>query len=195
MSEQMNDSPATQPTIFAQNCHIRGDISIDGNAIVLGTIEGNVESSGRLEIGSDGAIEGNVAAGSIQLEGRVNGDVHCRDGLDLTGHVDGNVAGGKVNMAATATLVGTLRAKIVSVAEGAIYRGEVIIGPDALDHSSSDNTQGQARPTLAVRSSAGQGEPADAAQEIETSPARGAVSGLLRRRHELLSRSSNGSNA
>jgi cytoskeletal protein CcmA (bactofilin family) len=193
MSEHTNDSRAAQPTVFAQNCHIRGDISIDGDAIVLGTIEGNVETSGRIEVGSEGTIEGNVLAGSMQLEGRVAGDVRCDDELDLSGHVDGNVAGGKVCMAATATLIGSLRAKVVSVAEGAVYRGEVIIGPDALDDMTDHKAVNQAKTTKAARPTSDETELSDGEREIETAPARGAVSGLLRRRHDLLSRSGNGS--
>jgi len=193
MSEHRNDSPGTQPTVFSQNCHIKGNISIDGDAVVLGTIEGNLESSGRVEVGPDGAVEGDVIAGSMHLDGRVTGDVQCDDELELSGHVDGNVAGGKVMMGSTATLVGSLRAKIVSVAEGAVYRGEVIIGPDALDDIPSNDKTAHADRHAARADSEARGEQADSPQDIDTAPARGAVSGLLRRRHELLTRSSNGS--
>lgn len=195
MSDKAAASCTTQPTVFAQNCHIRGDISIDGDAAVLGTIEGNVETSGRIEVGPDGAIEGDVIAGSMQLEGRVTGDVQCDNELDLSGHVDGNVAGGKVNMGATATLIGSLRAKVVSVTEGAVYRGEVIIGPDALDELPPHGTTPEAKQPAGDRTVSEQPETVETDQDIDTAPARGAVSGLLRRRHDLLSRSSNGASS
>ncbi len=191
---------AAQPTVFGSACQIRGDISIDGDAIILGTIEGDVEASGRIEIGEDGNVRGNVQAGHLSILGRIEGDVRCEEVLEMSGHIEGNIACGKIEIDSSATLVGNLRAKVIAISEGAIYRGEVYIGPEALDeahqprHAAASRSVGPA--STAAEAEADHEEAGDDAAEIETAPQRSSrpVSGLLRRRSEMISRS-NGAKA
>ncbi len=194
---------AAQPTVFGPACQIRGDISIDGDAVILGTIEGDVEASGRIEIGEDGNVRGNVQAGSMSILGRIQGDVRCDDVLEMSGHIEGNIACGKIEIDSSATLVGNLRAKVIAISEGAIYRGEVYIGPEALDDLPETRQAAENRSISATRAAApaeaddrGHDDAGEEAAEIETAPQPSSrpVSGLLRRRSEMLSRS-NGAKA
>lgn len=195
---------AAQPTVFGPACQIRGDISIDGDAVILGTIEGDVEAAGRIEIGEEGSIRGNVQAGSMSILGRIEGDVRCDDVLEMSGHIEGNIACGKIEIDSSATLVGNLRAKVIAISEGAIYRGEVYIGPEALDELPESRKAAENRSISAARAAApaeaddaGHAEADEQAAEIETTAPQQSsrpVSGLLRRRSEMLSRN-NGAKA
>ena len=152
-------------------------------AMFMGSIEGTTHVTGELEVAEEGGISGDVNAGAMVLNGRVQGDVHCEGVLALNGRIDGDVMCGKVELGPNSTLVGNLRAKTIAVNEGAIYRGEVIIGPDAMDEpaqppaSHQDETEQEPHHGNGHR------------PEVKTTPGtRSAVSGLLRKRHELLNK-------
>lgn len=183
-----NHRPRTeQPTIFGPGCHIKGEVAIEGDAAVFGSIEGATHVTGELEVAEEGGIRGDVVAGSVMLNGRVEGDVHCEGSLVLNGRVEGEVMCGRIELGSNSTLVGQLRAKTIAVNEGAIYRGEVIIGPDALDDepAASASRRDEEDEHDAARGNGNGHHP----QEVRTTSAtRSAVSGLLRKRHELLNK-------
>lgn len=186
----MHHSRSDQPTVFGPGCHIKGEVAIEGDAAVFGSIEGTTQITGELEVAEDGGINGDVNAGSMVLNGRVQGDVHCDGVLQLNGRIDGDVMCGKIELGSNSTLVGNLRAKIIAVNEGAIYRGEVIIGPDAMDGPAGrSDARRDAREDLQEHEMTHNGNGNGHHQEVKTTAgARGAVSGLLRKRHELLNK-------
>lgn len=187
-----NSNQHDHPTIFGSGCHIKGEVAVEGDATVFGTIEGPMQVTGTLEIAEDGGVGGDVVTGALTLNGRVHGDVHCEGVLQLNGRIEGNVTCGKVELGSESTLVGDLRAKTIAVNEGAIYRGEVIIGPDAMDEPAHSSRQAEAeehRPASANHAPGGNGNGSHERQEVKTTSAtRTAVSGLLRKRHELLNK-------
>lgn len=187
MDNQNHRQRAEQLTVFGPGCHIKGEVSIEGDAAVLGSVEGPMQVTGELEIAEEGGVRGEVIAGNVTLNGRVEGDLHCEGSLVLNGRVEGEVMCGRIELGATSTLVGRLRAKTIAVSEGAIYRGEVIIGPDALDEPLEAHVdQPDEAVEVDVARSNGNGHHP---QEVRTtSAARSAVSGLLRKRHELLNK-------
>jgi cytoskeletal protein CcmA (bactofilin family) len=185
MSSNNQQQLTDQATVFGPGCQIKGEVAVQGDAAVLGAVQGTVQVSGALEIAEGGEINGDVTADSMRVQGHIQGDVLCDGLLELNGKIEGDVVCGKVDLGSNATLVGNLRAKIISVREGAIYRGEVIIGPEAMDGSTGQSTTNET--TSAGNSSGGHGngngqhhEPKSNAQP------RTAVSGLLRKRHEML---------
>ncbi|HRQ76350.1 MAG TPA: polymer-forming cytoskeletal protein [Phycisphaerales bacterium] len=177
MSNAENRS-TSQPTVLGPACHIRGELVIDGDAVILGAVDGDIEAAGNLEIGPQGAVTGRVKATSVVVQGRINGPVHCEGPVEIAGVIDGDVVAGEVLLGASASLQGGLRARVLSIAEGAAYRGEVVIGPDAFDEAPE---QPATRPAAATTPNGNGAAPA-----VEVSPSRAAVGNILRRRHELL---------
>jgi len=53
-----------------------------------GTVIGNIEIDGVLNISETGHVDGNIVASSIRVAGRVSGNVHCRNALHLTSTAD-----------------------------------------------------------------------------------------------------------
>lgn len=107
----------TNATVIGAACQLTGDIILDGDAIICGSVEGQVEVTGTLEIADSAIIKGGVRGGAIHLNGTVEGDVTCIDYLRL---------------GASATLQGNIFANAFSAEEGATARGHVVIGPHAL---------------------------------------------------------------
>jgi cytoskeletal protein CcmA (bactofilin family) len=129
-------SIAGQSTIIGESCRINGDISLDGHAVVLGQVAGRVEVSGDLEIGQTGEVRGPVHVGAMVSRGKIDGPVTCDQSIDLHGSIHGTVAcGNAVHIGSTATLVGDLFARAVTIADGATYRGHLVINAQALEEA------------------------------------------------------------
>jgi cytoskeletal protein CcmA (bactofilin family) len=192
-----HSASAPQATVIGRACRIIGDLTLEGDATILGAVEGGVAVSGTLQIGPDGGVTGTVRAGALALQGHCRGDVHCSGSVQLTGQLEGDVVCGEtIEIAAKSALIGNLFAKAIRIADGASYEGHVIIGPNAAAESEQamaaiEHQREAARPiietTLDERTTLGKiadGEPSSAADAD-----RSAMAGLLRRRAGVLTRS------
>lgn len=95
-------------TIIGKGTALNGNIASNGNLRVDGTLEGNIETTGHVVIGSSGIITGNISAAS----------------LDVAGAVTGNVTTvGNLSIHPTGQLVGDVRVKSLNIADGGVFRG------------------------------------------------------------------------
>lgn len=83
-------------TLIAPSAEIRGDVQFAGGLHVLGTVVGNISVSdegGRLVIGESGKVQGEIRVPKIVINGRVEGDVHASEHLELAEKavIEGNV--------------------------------------------------------------------------------------------------------
>ncbi len=101
-------------TLIGPHATLRGDVSFSGGLYVEGTIIGKVVAedgaAAVLTIAEDGRIEGEVRAPVVVISGRMDGDVHAAERVELTAkaRVNGNLHYKVVEMAAGATLTGRL---------------------------------------------------------------------------------------
>jgi cytoskeletal protein CcmA (bactofilin family) len=101
-------------TLIGPRAVIRGDISFSGGLYVEGTIHGKVSaddgSAAVLTIAENGHIEGEVRAPVVVISGRMTGDVHASERIELAAHarVNGNIHYKVVEMAAGAMITGRL---------------------------------------------------------------------------------------
>ncbi len=108
----------TQPssgggTFIGPNLTIDGTISGSEPVLIEGTVRGKVNLSGELRIGTKGRVEATVHAKNVTVEGKLTGDVSADD---------------KVELIASATVDGNIKAPKIVVAEGARFRGSVDMG-------------------------------------------------------------------
>ncbi|HVT79636.1 MAG TPA: polymer-forming cytoskeletal protein, partial [Phycisphaerae bacterium] len=61
-------------TIIAPHTSIKGDLKIDGNAVIGGRIEGSILAD-EIEITPDGQVEGDIHAAVIDIHGTVKGNI------------------------------------------------------------------------------------------------------------------------
>jgi len=83
-------------TLIAPSATVRGDIEFTGGLHVQGTVEGNInvgKDGGRLIIGESGVVKGEIQVPQVIINGRVEGDVHATENLELAekASVEGNV--------------------------------------------------------------------------------------------------------
>jgi len=88
---------------------VTGALQADGRVRVHGTIRGDVEVDGLLEVAQDGVIEGaNVKAASLVVLGRVRANVEVAGKVEVwkDGHLEGDVQAGTLDIEEGATFVG-----------------------------------------------------------------------------------------
>lgn len=109
------DGPASAAgtTFIGPNVTIEGTISGSEPVVVEGTVKGNVKLSADLQVGTKARMEATIHARNVTIEGKVTGDISADD---------------RVELVASATVDGNIKAPKIVVAEGAKFRGNVDMG-------------------------------------------------------------------
>jgi cytoskeletal protein CcmA (bactofilin family) len=105
------------PTILGPDASFKGELSFDKGMRLHGKLEGKITTPGRLHIAKEAKMQADVDAGAIIVEGDVHGNLTASDRIELkqTAHYEGD-----------------LRATKLVVDEGAVFSGQVSVGPDAV---------------------------------------------------------------
>lgn len=95
---------------LALGSRVEGAITGSADWLVDGELVGSLQLEGRATIGSSGKVLGTVAARTVRIAGRVEGDVVATERVEVvaSGHLEGNIT-----------------AKRVIIAEGAFFKGSV----------------------------------------------------------------------
>ena len=100
-------------TFFGPNVTIEGTVTGSEPVLIEGTVRGKINLSGELRIGTKARIEATVHAKNVTVEGKLTGDISADD---------------RVELVASATVDGNIKAPKIVVAEGARFRGSVDMG-------------------------------------------------------------------
>lgn len=67
------------------NAGVRGDIALleKANVVVSGTFEGDIRIQGELTVEKEATIRGRVSAEKVVVKGKICGDVHAIEGVEL----------------------------------------------------------------------------------------------------------------
>lgn len=94
---------------------IRGELSADEDIIIQGKVEGCIKHKKSLTIDKQGIVEASTRASHIRVEGTLKGNMYGTKGVVV--HESGNV-------------VGDIYAPIVSLVEGAKFKGSIDMEAD-----------------------------------------------------------------
>jgi cytoskeletal protein CcmA (bactofilin family) len=99
--------------VVAKNTTIKGDINSDGDFRIDGTLEGTLKTTGRVIIGVDGFINGNVEATNADIEGKFSGQLQISNLLTIkaTSTISGDAIIGKLSIEPGATFNATCAMK------------------------------------------------------------------------------------
>ena len=92
---------------------IHGDVQTDGDIRVDGSIIGNIKVSGKLVVGQNGTIEGEVECKNASIAGSLKGTLKVAQSMSLS---------------ATADIEGDVHTEKLSVEPGASINGAVSMG-------------------------------------------------------------------
>jgi len=93
---------------IAQDTKITGNIESEGDIRIDGTLVGDLECKGRVVVGPDSKIKGNIRCTTAEIMGTVNGEILVKDLLSLKGSasITGNLTMGKLSVEPGARFVG-----------------------------------------------------------------------------------------
>lgn len=97
-------------TVIGQGIVIEGDISSDEAVVVAGTVRGKLTVEGPVTIEPGAVVEADIGASSLSVGGLVTGNVSATERVDL-------LHGGR--------LVGDVKAARLTIADGAVFKGNV----------------------------------------------------------------------
>jgi cytoskeletal protein CcmA (bactofilin family) len=113
LSRREGQQAAPGTTFLGANIIIEGTLSGSEPVVIEGQVRGHVKLSGDLLIGTKARLEAAVHARNVIVEGRVQGDVSADE---------------RVELVASASVDGNIKAPKIVVAEGAHFRGSVDMG-------------------------------------------------------------------
>ncbi len=112
-------------TVIGADTTISGSIRVHGTVWIDGRVEGDVCTDDLLVIGEGAMVIGNVSAGSVICRGVIAGDI---------------VAEEEVELLASASLSGTVRAPVLSVDDSVLFNDN-LEAADAVDELPGDNAE------------------------------------------------------
>jgi cytoskeletal protein CcmA (bactofilin family) len=105
--------PGTLGTAIGANITVEGSLTGSEPVLIEGTVRGTVNLTADLRVGVKARVEANVHARNVMVEGKLTGDVSADE---------------RVELVASATVDGNIKAPKIIVAEGAKFRGSVDMG-------------------------------------------------------------------
>lgn len=105
--EQVNNGLHNTLTIGTT---VKGDIISNGDLRMDGQIEGNITCDGKIVVGTDGYIKGDVQCGNAEIHGKVEGNLHIKEKLVLK---------------ASSFIIGNITLQTLEVQAGAKIEGKI----------------------------------------------------------------------
>jgi len=100
----------TVETIIGPSVKVEGNFKGEGDLLIDGVLIGNLETENNLKVGSGAIIEANIKANNAFISGKIKGNI---------------VIKGKLEITATAVILGDIRTQILSIEAGAKIQGKV----------------------------------------------------------------------
>ncbi len=104
-------------TVLGPDATFKGELSFEKGMRLQGKFEGKISTPGKLHVSKEAQMQADVEAGSISVEGQVRGNLTASDRIELK---------------ASARYEGDLRTSKLVVDEGAVFSGNVVVGPEAV---------------------------------------------------------------
>jgi len=104
-----NEDTSQLINILSDGTRIKGDIISNGDIRIDGEMVGNLATKGKLVVGNNGRIQGEVQASNIEVSGFIKGKVTARELLNMkaTAKIEGDIVAGKLAVEPGAVFTGT----------------------------------------------------------------------------------------
>lgn len=119
-SGYINDNSTQSINIINGGTVINGNVAATGDMRVDGELVGNIDAKGRLVIGPNGKVDGEIQCKNIEVAGFVKGKINVEEML---------------TMKSTAKIFGDVVAGKLSVEPGSLFTGSCIMGDKKLSPS------------------------------------------------------------
>jgi len=99
--------------VLSSDVEIKGTVKFTNDLVVDGRIEGEIQSDGNLTVGENARLKAEIKTGTVVVYGKVHGNI---------------IASDRVELKASAEVVGDIKAKTLSIEPGAIFVGKSAVG-------------------------------------------------------------------
>lgn len=106
--KEIAPSPSGMHNVLSAGTVLTGNLVTQDDIRIDGVIEGNIISQGKIIIGTNGHVSGDVECQNLDLLGKVSGNVLCEDTIVLR---------------TTANLIGDITTQIIEIEPGARFTG------------------------------------------------------------------------
>jgi cytoskeletal protein CcmA (bactofilin family) len=167
--------PTRNKTVLGPDCKISGELTLDNDAVIMGQFTGTLRVTGMLELTESSQINGTIIAGTLRMAGKAEADVVAEQGCELL---------------PGAQLLGQLYTSHLNVIEGAVFQGDVCVGPKAIAAASEVlagqdeyiEEEPQSYNSSMMMSQHQHEEPVEEEEEQEVTTMPGSVNAVLQRR-------------
>ena len=126
-----DSSPSKSPSggtrnVLSSDVEIKGTVKFQHDLIVDGKIEGEIHSTGNLTVGENARLKAEIKTGTVVVYGKVHGNLTAVD---------------RVELKASAEVVGDIKAKFLTIEAGAIFVGKSTVGTPSQGSSSSGDSK------------------------------------------------------
>jgi len=121
-------------TVLGKDVTFKGVVHFESTVQLDSCFEGEIHTKGTLVVGEHAVIRGTITAGTLISSGKIQGNVTASD---------------KVQLLASAVLIGDVRAPSFSMEEGAYFKGFNDMGPSPWTDELAQTTE--ALPGLTTR--------------------------------------------
>jgi cytoskeletal protein CcmA (bactofilin family) len=104
---------STEVATIGKSVVVKGELSGNEDLVIDGDVEGSITLRGQtLTVGPNGRVRANIEARNVIMYGRVDGDIHAADRVDLR---------------KSASLTGNIATARISIEDGAFFKGGIDI--------------------------------------------------------------------
>jgi cytoskeletal protein CcmA (bactofilin family) len=117
--DSAGSAPAAKPpagstrNVLSSDVEIKGTVKFQHDLIVDGKIEGDIQSTGNLTVGENARLKAEIKTGTVIVYGKVHGNMTAID---------------RVELKASAEVIGDIKAKTLTIEAGAIFVGKSTVG-------------------------------------------------------------------
>ncbi len=100
----------TEETVIAHGVRMEGDFVSQGDVLIEGEVNGNIQTAGDLRVGSAAKIKADVVAKNAIVGGEIRGNM---------------LVAGRLEVLETAKIIGDVTAAVLSIMAGASINGKI----------------------------------------------------------------------
>jgi cytoskeletal protein CcmA (bactofilin family) len=103
-------------THIAQGARLQGELKVNGNLQIFGSIDGIVNAVGDIEVGCEGSLKADLSGRNITVAGTVKGKIYGQERVLLVqgAHVEGDI-----------------HAQSLKIEDGVFFQGNCVMGESA----------------------------------------------------------------
>ncbi|WP_226894599.1 bactofilin family protein [Luteolibacter marinus] len=117
--------------VLSSDVEIKGTVKFTNDLVVDGRIEGEIHSDGNLTVGENARLKAEIKTGTVVVYGKVHGNIIAND---------------RVELKASAEVVGDIKAKTLSMEPGAIFVGKSAVGTPSTPAAKSEPSKAAEQP-------------------------------------------------